>query len=270
MGILATENISKNFGGLQAISDVDLYINEGEILGLIGPNGSGKTTFLNLVSGLLRPTAGKVIFQGEDITGHPSHVLTGKGIGRTFQQNVLFKTSTVWENVLVAHEINYRGSPWGSFFNLSRSRLEEQEAQRSTLNILEEMKLLVWKDKICNDLPHGIQRIVGIAVATAVKPKLMLLDEPFAGLDASEIEVLTQIILNLKKRNITLLIVEHKISQVENFLERLTVMHEGKIIADGGCAECLRDPEVRRSYWQIDASADGTDQARTYGVQDDE
>jgi branched-chain amino acid transport system ATP-binding protein len=248
MGILATENISKHFGGLLAISDVDLHINEGEILGLIGPNGSGKTTFLNLVSGLLKPTAGRVIFRGEDITGHSSHVLTGKGIGRTFQQNVLFKTSTVWENVLIAHEINYRGSPWESFFHLARSRYEEKEAERSALNILEEMKLRVWKDKICKDLPHGIQRMVGIAVATAVKPKLMLLDEPFAGLNLSEIGNMVNQIKRLRQNGVTILMVEHRMKAVMDLCDRIVVLNFGRKIAEGLPEEIKNNEEVIKAY----------------------
>jgi branched-chain amino acid transport system ATP-binding protein len=248
MVILATENLSKHFGGLLAINDVDLHINEGEILGLIGPNGSGKSTFLNLVNGLLKPSAGKVIFKGEDITGHSSHVLTKKGIGRTFQQNVLFKTATVWENVFVSHEIGYRGSPWESFFNLSRSRLEEKEAQQSALHILEEMKLLVWKDKICNDLPHGIQRMVGIAVATAVKPKLMLLDEPFAGLNMSEIGNMVNQIRRLRQNGVTILMVEHRMKAVMDLCDRIFVLNFGRKIAEGLPEDIKNNEEVIKAY----------------------
>jgi len=248
MFILRTQNLSKHFGGLLAINDVDLCINEGEILGLIGPNGSGKTTFLNLINGLLKPTAGKVIFQGEDVTGHPSHLLTQKGIGRTFQQNVLFKMATVWENVLISHEINYRGSPWESFFNLSRSRIEEKEAQGSTFHILEEMKLLEWKDKICNDLPHGIQRMVGIAVATAVRPKLMLLDEPFSGLNLHEIGNMVNQIKRLRQNGATILMVEHRMKAVMDLCDRIVVLNFGKKIAEGLPEEIRDNEEVIKAY----------------------
>ena len=248
MFILRTQSLSKHFGGLLAINDVDLYINEGEILGLIGPNGSGKTTFLNLVNGLLKPTGGKVIFQGEDISGLPSHILTKKGIGRTFQQNVLFKMATVWENVLISHEINYRGRLWESFFNLYRSRIEEKEAQESTFNILEEMKLLAWKDKVCNDIPHGIQRMVGIAVATAVRPKLMLLDEPFAGLNLSEIANMVNQIKRLRQNGATILMVEHRMKAVMDLSDRIVVLNFGKKIAEGLPEEIKDNEEVIKAY----------------------
>lgn len=248
MVILKTQNLSKHFGGLLAINDVDLYINEGEILGLIGPNGSGKTTLLNLVNGLLKPTAGKVIFRGEDISGLPSHILTKKGIGRTFQQNVLFKMATVWENVLISHEINYQGSPWESFFNLSRSRIEEKEAQQSTSNILEEMKLLSWKDKLCNDIPHGIQRMVGIALATAVKPKLLLLDEPFAGLNLSEIANMVNQTKRLRQNGVTILMVEHRMKAVMELCDRIVVLNFGRKIAEGLPEEIRNNEEVIKAY----------------------
>jgi len=248
MVILRTQNLSKHFGGLLAINDVDLSINEREILGLIGPNGSGKTTFLNLVNGLDKPSAGKVIFQGEDITGHPSHVLTKKGISRTFQQNVLFKMATVWENVLISHEINYRGSPWESFFNLSRSRIEEKEVQQSSFNILEEMKLLAWKNRLCNNLPHGIQRMVGIAVATAVRPKLMLLDEPFAGLNLNEIGNMASQIKRLRQNGVTILMVEHRMKAVMELCDRIVVLNFGKKIAEGLPEEIRNNEEVIKAY----------------------
>ena len=248
MVTLRTQNLSKHFGGLLAINDVDLHINEGEILGLIGPNGSGKTTFLNLVNGVLKPSTGKVIFQGQDITGYPPHVLTKKGIGRTFQQNVLFKTTTVWENVLISHEINYRGSPWESFFNLSRSRMEEEEAQQSTFNILEEMKLLAWKDKLCNDLPHGIQRMVGVAVATALKPKLILLDEPFAGMNLSEIGNMANQIKRLRQNGMTILMVEHRMKAVMDLCDRIIVLNFGRKIAEGLPEEIRNNEEVIKAY----------------------
>jgi len=248
MVILSTQNLSKHFGGLMAINDVDLHINEGEILGLIGPNGSGKTTFLNLVSGLLKPSTGKVIFQEQDITGYPPHVLTKKGIGRTFQQNVLFKIATVWENVLISHEINYQGSPWESFFNLSRSRIEYKKAQESTLNILEEMKLLAWKDKVCNDLPHGIQRMVGVAIATALKPKVILLDEPFAGMNLSEIGNMANQIKRLKENGVTILMVEHRMKAVMDLCDRIFVLSFGRKIAEGLPEEIKNNKEVIKAY----------------------
>jgi ABC-type branched-subunit amino acid transport system ATPase component len=123
--ILGTKSLSKHFGGLMAVSDVDLDVNEGEILGLIGPNGSGKTTLLNLINGLLRPSRGKVIFRGEDVSGFPAYLITRKGIGRTFQQNVLFRKRTVWENVLIAHEVNDKHDEWPLFLGFREAALRK-------------------------------------------------------------------------------------------------------------------------------------------------
>jgi len=248
MAILTTRNLSKRFGGLQAVNNVDLEINQGEILGLIGPNGSGKTTFLNLISGIFKPTSGKVMFLGRDVTGLPSHVLTNKGIGRTFQQNVLFKKATVWENVLVAHEIGYRGSLLGAFFDLSGNRIEEEEAQQSTFRILDETNLSVWKDKLCNDLPHGIQRVVEMAVAIAVKPKLMLLDEPFTGMNLSEITSMLGVIKELTDKGITILLVEHQMKIVMNLCDRIVVLNFGEKIAEGSPEEIRSNKEVIKAY----------------------
>lgn len=248
MVILKTRNLNKKFGGLLAINDVNLDINQGEILGLIGPNGSGKTTFLNLINGIFRPTSGKVVFDGENVTGFPPHVLARKGIGRTFQQNILFKMATVWDNVLLSHEAGYRWSPWESFFKLPRSRLEEKNALQSTADILEEMKLLGWKDKVCSSLPHGIQRMVEIAVAIAVKPKLMLLDEPFAGVNLTEIQNMSNEIRRLKQKGVTILMVEHRMKAVMDLCDRIVALNFGEKIAEGLPEEIKNNDEVVRAY----------------------
>jgi len=248
MTILTTKKLSKQFGGLLAINDVDLEIKRGEILGLIGPNGSGKTTFINLINGMLKATSGNILFEGEEITGLPAHVLVRKGIARTFQQNVLFKKTSVWNNVLIAHEVNYGVSPWRSFFSFTKNCNEEKEAQQSTISILGEMNLLVWKDKLCGDLPHGIQRMVEIAVATAVKPKLMLLDEPFAGMNLNEITTMVDLIERLKRAGVTILLVEHKMKIVMKLCDRIIVLNFGEKIAEGSPEEILRNREVVKAY----------------------
>jgi branched-chain amino acid transport system ATP-binding protein len=248
MIILTAKNVSKYFGGLAAVSDTNLEINEGEILGLIGPNGSGKTTFLNLINGILKPTTGKITFQDQDITGFPAHILARRGIARTFQQNVLFRRAKVWENVLVAHEVSYQVSPWWSFFDISGSRIDEKEAQQSTLSILDEMNLRGWKDKLCNDLPHGIQRMVVFAVATAVKPKLLLLDEPFAGLNLSDITNMGRRIKKLRGDGTTILMVEHRMKAVMELCERIVVLNFGRKIAEGLPEEIRNNEEVIKAY----------------------
>ncbi len=248
MVILTTEKLSKSFGGLQAINEVDLEIKRGEILGLIGPNGSGKTTFINVINGLLKPSAGRILFQGEEITGLPAHVLVRKGIARTFQQNVLFKKTTVWDNVLIATEVSYRKHLRESFLSPSKSRDEEKEIRQFTFSILEEMSLLSWKGKLCGDLPHGIQRMVEIAVAAALKPKLLLLDEPFAGVNLNEIATMAEVIERLRKTGVTILLVEHKMKIVMKLCDRIVVFNFGEKIADGSPAEIMGNSEVVKAY----------------------
>jgi len=161
---------------------------------------------------------------------------------------VLFKKATVWENVLVAHEIGYRGSLLGAFFDLSGNRIEEEEAQQSTFRILDETNLSVWKDKLCNDLPHGIQRVVEMAVAIAVKPKLMLLDEPFTGMNLSEITSMLGVIKELTDKGITILLVEHQMKIVMNLCDRIVVLNFGEKIAEGSPEEIRSNKEVIKAY----------------------
>ncbi len=248
MTILTTKKLDKHFGGLSAIHGVDLEINPGEILGLIGPNGSGKTTFINLVNGLIKPSAGKIFFQDEEITGLPAHVLARKGIARTFQQNVLFKRTTVWDNVLIAREVSDQKGPWDSFLGFSKDHTKKEEAQRFTRSLLEEMNLLVWKDKVCSDLPHGIQRMVEIAVAAAVKPRLLLLDEPFAGMNLNEMTAMAEAIERLRQSGVTILLVEHRMKVVMKLCDRIIVLNFGEKIAEGLPAEIIGNSEVVKAY----------------------
>lgn len=231
-----------------AVSNVDLEIEEGAILGLIGPNGSGKTTFLNLVNGMLKPSAGEITFFGQDITGVPPHALTRRGIARTFQQNVLFKNNTVWENVFIAHEISYKRSAWWTLFNLSKENDAETSAKESTSQILSEMDLLRWQDKLCGDLPHGIQRMVELAIAVALKPKLMLLDEPFTGMNMSEIAKMIELIHGLRQKKVTILLVEHQMKIVMNQCDRIVVLNFGRKIAEGLPEVVKENEEVIKAY----------------------
>lgn len=248
MILLRAINLSKYFGGIQAVNGVDLEVNEGEILGLIGPNGSGKTTFLNVVNGIYKPTSGKVIFQREEITGLPIHVLRKKGIGRTFQQNILFKKFTVWENLQLAHEAGYESNSWVSFFNRSRGHTKEKEIERATLHLLEEMDLMAWKNKLCNDIPHGIQRIVGVAIATVMKPKLVILDEPFSGMNLSEITNMLEQIKRLRENGSTILMVEHRMQAVMKLCDRIAALNFGRKIAEGLPGDISNNEEVVKAY----------------------
>ena len=264
--IIKTENVTKRFGELTAVDGVNYRLRENEVAGIIGSNGAGKTTFFNLLTGYYLPDEGTVFYKGEDVTRVSAEKRVAMGMMRTFQLTSTFDTLKVIDNLVLSFFRAHKKS--SLFFQL----LTTCKRYRQENKILESLETFELQDAAYREVKHlslGEKRRLEIAMTILAEPRVLLLDEPLAGLGELEIKgVLGVLSKHVGKQ--TILIVEHKISKVENFLERLTVMHEGKIIADGGYEECLRDPEVRRSYWQIDASADGTDPARPYGVQDNE
>ena len=260
--IIKTENVTKRFGEMTAVDRVNYLLRENEVAGIIGSNGAGKTTFFNLLTGYYPPDEGIILYQGEDITLVPPEKRVALGMMRTFQLTSTFDNLTVIDNLVLSF---YRAHKKSSLFSLLLSTCKRYRGEEKIAESLETFELQGVSDRQVKHLSLGEKRRLEIAMAILADPKVLLLDEPLAGLGESEIKG----VLGVLRKHVgkqTILIVEHKISQVENFLERLTVMHEGKIIADGGCEECLRDPEVRRSYWQIDTSLEGIDPTRTYGV----
>jgi len=262
--IIKTENVTKRFGELIAVDRVNYLLRENEVAGIIGSNGAGKTTFFNLLTGYYPPDEGTILYRGEDVTHVSPQKRVAMGMMRTFQLTSTFDNLKVIDNLVLSFFRAYKKS--SLFFQLlttcKRYRQENQIAES-----LETFELQDVANREVKHLSLGEKRRLEIAMTLLAEPRVLLLDEPLAGLGELEIKrVLGVLTKHMGKQ--TILIVEHKISKVEDFLKRLTVMHEGKIIADGGYEECLRDPEVRRSYWQIDASADGTDPAGTYGVHD--
>ena len=264
--IIKTENITKRFGELIAVDRVNYLLHKNEVAGIIGSNGAGKTTFFNLLTGYYPPEQGTILYKGEDVTHVSPQKRVAMGMMRTFQLTSTFDNLKVIDNLVLSFFRAHKKSSLLSLFLTSCKRYRQEEKIAESL---ETFDLQDVSDRQVRHLSLGEKRRLEIAMAILAEPRILLLDEPLAGLGELEIKgVLGVLTKHVGKQ--TILIVEHKISKVEDFLERLTVMHEGKIIADGGYEECLRDPEVRRSYWQIDASADGTDPACTVGVQDDE
>ncbi|MEW6672659.1 MAG: ABC transporter ATP-binding protein [Thermodesulfobacteriota bacterium] len=259
--IIRTENVTKRFGELIAVNRANYVLRENEVAGIIGSNGAGKTTFFNLLTGYYPPDEGIVRYKGEDITSLPPERRVDMGMMRTFQLTSTFDNLKVVDNLVLSFFRAHKKPTLSHLFlkTCKRYRREEKVAES-----LETFELQDAADRLVRHLSLGEKRRLEIAMAILAEPKVLLLDEPLAGLGESEIKS----VLGVLRKHIgrqTILIVEHKISQVEDFLERLTVMHEGRIIADGGYQECLRHPDVRRSYWQIEDAADEIDSAAAKG-----
>ncbi len=251
--IIRAENVTKRFGELVAIDRVSYSLRENEIAGIIGSNGAGKTTFFNLLTGYYPPDEGKIFYKGEDVTHVSPQKRVALGMIRTFQLTSTFDNLKVIDNLVLSY---YRAHKKSSLLSLLLTTCKRYRPEGKIAACLETFELQDLAERQVRHLSLGEKRRLEIAMATLAEPKVLLLDEPLAGLGESEIKS----VLGVLRQHIgkqTILIVEHKISQVEDFLQRLTVMHDGRVIADGGYEECLRDPEVRRSYWQIDVSGDG-------------
>ncbi len=252
--IIRAEGVTKSFGAHVAVNHVSYLLREREIAGIIGSNGAGKTTFFNLLTGYYTPDKGSVRYRGEDITHMTPRQRVARGIMRTFQLTSTFDNLSVIDNLLLAF---FRATRKPSLFQLVLNSRRPHYREAKIVESLETFDLVAVRDRQVQHLGLGEKRRLEIAMAVLVEPRLLLLDEPLAGLAEPEIQGVLDALRGCIGRQ-TILIVEHKISHVRDFLQRLTVMHEGRIIADGGCEECLTHPEVRRSYWQIEAPADPT------------
>jgi branched-chain amino acid transport system ATP-binding protein len=246
--IIKAEGVTKRFGGLVAVDRVDYSLREYEVAGIIGSNGAGKTTFFNLLTGYYLPDGGSILYKGNDVTRMTPQQRVAIGMMRTFQLTSTFDNLSVIDNLVLSFFRAYRKS---SLMRLVLSTCKRYRHEEKILMILETFDLQDVRNRQVKHLSLGEKRRLEIAMAVLAEPEVLLLDEPLAGLAESEIKGILDVLrTHVGKQSI--LIVEHKISHMEDFLQRLTVMHEGKIIADGGYEETLRHPEVRRSYWQID------------------
>jgi branched-chain amino acid transport system ATP-binding protein len=250
--IIQARGVTKRFGGLVAVDKVDYVLHEHEVAGIIGSNGAGKTTFFNLLTGYYTPDEGRILHRGNDVTRMTAQQRVALGMMRTFQLTSTFDTLTVVDNLVVAY---FRAHRKHSLAHMLFNTCKAYRREPKITDILETFDLQDVRDRLVRNLSLGEKRRLEIAMAVLAEPEVLLLDEPLAGLAESEISAILEV---LRKRigKQTILIVEHKISHVKDFVERLTVMHEGRVIADGGYEECLRHPEVRRSYWQIDVAAE--------------
>ncbi|MDP2239131.1 MAG: ABC transporter ATP-binding protein [Burkholderiales bacterium] len=250
--IIKATGVTKRFGALVAVDRVDYSLREHEVAGIIGSNGAGKTTFFNLLTGYYPPDAGTILHKGVDVTRMTPQERVARGVMRTFQLTSTFDNLSVIDNLVLAF---FRAHRKSSLLNLLFNTCKRFRNEDKITAILETFDLQDVRERQVKHLSLGEKRRLEIAMAVLVEPEVLLLDEPLAGLAESEIKS----ILDVLGRHIgkqTILIVEHKISHVKDFLQRLTVMHEGRIIADGEYEETLRHPEVRRSYWQIDPATE--------------
>ena len=255
--IIKAEGVTKRFGALVAVDRVDYSLREHEVAGIIGSNGAGKTTFFNLLTGYYVPEEGTILHKGVNVTRMTPQERVARGLMRTFQLTSTFDNLSVTDNLVLAF---FRAHRKSSLLHLLFNTCKNYRNEDKIVAILETFDLQPVRDRQVTNLSLGEKRRLEIAMAVLAEPEVLLLDEPLAGLAESEIKSVLDVLgKHIGKQ--TILIVEHKISHVKDFVQRLTVMHEGRIIADGGYEECLRNPEVRRSYWQIDASADGNEHA---------
>lgn len=249
MRALEVSNVTKRFGGLVAVNGVSLSVEQGEIFSIIGPNGAGKTTLFNLLSGIYAPDEGKILLFGHDITGFSPDRVAQQGVGRTFQNIRLFGGMTVLENVLVGHHIHIRVPYLHALFRTPLARKEERRAKEEAMALLAYLGLEKRAGELAKNLPYGEQRRLEIARALALKPRLLLLDEPAAGMNPQETEELKAMILRLRgELGLTVVLIEHDMRMVMTLSDRIAVLEYGAKIAEGTPEEVRRNPRVIEAY----------------------
>ncbi len=247
MAIFKVKGLSKSFGGLAANRNLNLEVEEGEIRGVIGPNGAGKTTFFNVVSGIFRPTAGTIIFDGQVISGLGPDRIAELGVVRTFQRTALFPDFTVLENVNIARHIHAKENIFRAVFG--RSKDDERRNLEKSKEIIEFLGMTSYRDEIASNLPYGFQRMLGVAIALATEPRLLMLDEPVAGMNNSETLAMIELIRRIRdEMGVTILLVEHDMRTVMNLCDKITVIDFGEMLAEGLPHEIRENKDVIEAY----------------------
>jgi branched-chain amino acid transport system ATP-binding protein len=245
---LSIEHVAVHFDGLVAISDLDFTVREGEIVGLIGPNGAGKTTAFNVFTGFLKPTAGEVRYRGTLLNGLKPHEIAGLGLVRTFQRTSIFQNNSVFENVLTGLHRRGRSTLWDTLLALPSERASEAELADRAREILRVVGLERRAEELAGALPYGEQRLVGIALALAAEPTMLLLDEPVSGMNEAESARVMRLVETIRASGVTVLLVEHDMPMVMQVSDRIVVLNSGTIIAEGPPAAIQNNPDVIRAY----------------------
>lgn len=246
--LLQLRRTTKHYGGLAALSEVSFDVGPGEIKGLIGPNGAGKTTLLNVISGLTGPTSGTIHLDGNDITDLPAHRITALGISRTYQNIRLFEEMTVEQNLLVGQHVRTRSGLLGTLLVLPSHRREEHTMREKAAGLLRQMHLVDKREVLAGELAYGDQRRVEIMRALAAQPRLLLLDEPSAGMNEAETEQLGEFILSLRGRGITMVVIEHDMNLISQVCDEVVVLNFGRVISQGTPDQVKADPGVIEAY----------------------
>lgn len=247
--ILEVEHLKMYFGGVKAVDDLSFYVKRHELLGLIGPNGSGKTTVFNALTGVYKPTEGKVTFNGTDITGKPLESMVEYGIARTFQNLRIFRAMTVLDNIMIGNSKNIHTNLLDSILHTPKYRRYERESKEKARELLSLLGLSKWEKEYVGSLPYGVQKRIEFARAVIVEPELLLLDEPAAGLNSKEAEELMEMILYVKeKKGFTVILIDHNMKIMMSSAERILAMEAGKELAVGLPEEIQNDPKVINAY----------------------
>ena len=248
MALLEVSGLSKHFGGLMAVDRLNFHVGAGELLSIIGPNGAGKTTLFNLLTGIYRPTAGKIMFNGKDVTGCKPYQAARYGIARTFQRTTIFPQATVLDNVIIGQAIHAKTGAWGAILRTGAARREEREVRDKAREVLSFVGLVDKEARLAGNLTEEAQKRLSIAMVLAADPKLLLLDEPTGGVNLEEIGGLIRLVEKVRESGITICLIEHKMRMVMSISDRIVVLNYGENIADGTPEEVANNTEVIKAY----------------------
>ena len=248
MRMLEVKRLSKNFGGLKAVNLLDFHIEKGEILGLVGPNGAGKTTVFHLITGIHTPSDGEILFRTENVAGLKPHQVARKGISRTFQLTTLYSNCTALENVIMGHHRQLKTGLWEILLRTPTYWKEEAETEKRALEVLEFMGLGEQRETLAQNLPHGYQQRLEIAIAISSKPELLLLDEPVSGMNPEETREMMGLVSRIRDKGTTILMIEHDMKAVMGLCDRIVVLNYGEKLAEGTPDEIKENKEVIEAY----------------------